>query len=154
MTSDRIEKVVVLRAPRPRVWRALTDSDEFGTWFGAQLAGPFAPGARVSGRITTPGYEHLMMELLVERVEPETLFSFRWHPGVPEPGVDYTSEPTTLVEFRLAEVTDGTRLTVVESGFDQISPERRADAFRMDDEGWAEQVQSIERYITANPDAG
>ncbi len=147
MNTDRIEKSVILSAPRARVWRALANADEFGTWFGARLAGAFAPGARLTGRITAPGYEHLTMELLVERVEPESLFTYRWHPYAVEPGADYASEPTTLVEFRLAEVEGGTRLTVVESGFDKIPLERRAEAFRMNDQGWTEQMRNVERHV-------
>src|SRR5512146_2414181 len=116
MTTDRIEKKIVLRAPRSRVWRAIASAEEFGTWFGMRLDGGFAPGARVTGRITTPGYETWKVELTVERVEPEQLLSWRWHP-YPQPGVDVTAEPTTLVEFRLVEVAGGTELTVVESGF-------------------------------------
>lgn len=153
MTTDRIEKRIILQASLSRVWRALTNADEFGTWFHVQLAGTFTPGARVTGRITEPGYEHLTMEIVVERVDPERLFSYRWHPYAVEPGVDYASEPMTLVEFRLAEVRGGTELTVVESGFDRIPLARRAEAFRMNDEGWTAQVGNIERYVAAQPDA-
>jgi uncharacterized protein YndB with AHSA1/START domain len=147
MSTDRIEKSVVLRAPRSRVWRAITNAGEFGSWFGARLEGGFAPGAQVKGRITIPGYEHVIMDITVERVEPERLFSYRWHPYAMEPGVDYSDEPTTLVEFRLEEVTGGTRLTVTESGFDRIPAARRAEAFRMNDQGWAGQLKNIERYV-------
>ncbi len=149
MTADRIEKKIVLRAPRSRVWHAIADAEQFGAWFGARLEGEFAPGARVEGRITSPGYEHVTMEMTVERVDPERLFSFRWHPYAVEPGVDYSNEPMTLVEFRLDEVAGGTELTVVESGFDRIPMTRRADALRMNDAGWAEQIKSIERYVAA-----
>jgi len=149
MTTDRIEKKIVLRAPRSRVWHAIADAEQFGAWFGARLEGEFAPGARIEGRITSPGYEHMTMEMTVERVDPERLFSYRWHPYAVEPGVDYSNEPTTLVEFRLDEVTGGTELTVVESGFDRIPVTRRADALRMNDAGWAEQIKSIERYVAA-----
>ena len=149
MSTDRIEKTIVLRAPRARVWRALSRSDEFGSWFGVALEGAFAPGARLTGRITAPGHEHLTMEITVERVDPERLLSYRWHPYAVEPGVDYTREPTTLVEFHLADVAEGTQLTVVESGFDLIPPERRATAFRMNEQGWAEQLTRIARYVAA-----
>jgi len=149
MTTDRIEKKIVLRAPRSRVWHAIADAEQFGAWFGARLEGEFAPGARIEGRITSPGYEHMTMEMTVERVDPERLFSYRWHPYAVEPGVDYSNEPTTLVEFRLDEVAGGTELTVVESGFDRIPVTRRADALRMNDAGWAEQIKSIERYVAA-----
>jgi uncharacterized protein YndB with AHSA1/START domain len=147
--TDRIEKTVVLRAPRSRVWRAIASPDEFGAWFGVKLEGSFAPGARVSGQITTPGYEHLTMDITVERVDPERLLSYHWHPYAVEPGVDYASEPTTLVEFRLEEVAGGTRLTVVESGFDRIPLARRAEAFRMNEGGWTEQLKNIERHVAA-----
>lgn len=149
MNTDRIEKSVFLRAPRSRVWRAIATAPEFGTWFGVKLEGAFAPGARVSGRITTPGYEHVIMEITIERVDPERLFSYRWHPHAVEPGVDYSGEPTTLVEFRLDEVAGGTKLTVIESGFDRIPALRRAEAFRMNDHGWAEQLRNIERHVAA-----
>ena len=148
MTStDRIEKKIVLRAPRARVWRAITDSQEFGTWFRAALDGPFVAGERVGGRITYPGYEHLRMDVLVEKIEPERLFSFRWRPNAIEPGADYAKEPTTLVEFRLEEVAEGTLLTIVESGFDALPAERRADAYRGNDEGWTEQLKNIEAHV-------
>jgi uncharacterized protein YndB with AHSA1/START domain len=149
MNTDRIEKKIVLRAPRSRVWRALADSEEFGSWFGAKLEGAFAPGATVKGRITHPGYEHLTFEITVERVDPERLLSYRWHPYAIDPDVDYSGEPTTLIEFRLEEVAGGTQLTVVESGFDQIPLARRAEAFRMNDQGWTQQLENIERHVTA-----
>jgi uncharacterized protein YndB with AHSA1/START domain len=146
-TTDRVEKQVVLRAPRSRVWRAITTAEEFGTWFGVKLTSAFMPGAKVLGKITTPGYDHLTMELAVERIDPETLFSYRWHPYAIDPKVDYSTEPTTLVEFRLEEVSEGTRLTIVESGFDRIPASRRSEAFRMNDEGWAGQTRNLERYV-------
>jgi uncharacterized protein YndB with AHSA1/START domain len=149
MSTDRIERSIVLRAPKSRVWRAITTVGEFGSWFGVKLEGELAPGARVSGRITIPGYEHVILEMTIERVDPERLFSYRWHPYAIEPNVDYGKEPTTLVEFRLEEVTGGTRLTVTESGFDRIPAARRAEAFRMNDEGWAGQIKNIERYVTS-----
>lgn len=149
MNTDRIEKSVFLRASISRVWRAIADAREFGAWFGVELEGTFAPGARVSGRITTAGYEHMTMEMTIERVEPERLFSYRWHPYAVEPGVDYSGEPTTLVEFRLEEAPGGTKLTVIESGFDRIPVSRRAEAYRMNDRGWAEQIKRIERHVAA-----
>jgi len=147
-STDRIEKEILLRATRQRVFRALTDAEEFGAWFGVKLAGRFAPGERIEGKITHPGYEHLTMQLTVERIEPERLFSYRWHPYAVDPKVDYSAEPTTLVEFRLEDAPGGTRLTVVESGFDQIPEARRAEAFRMNEGGWAAQMQNIERHVS------
>ena len=149
MPTDRIETSIVLNAPRSRVWRAIANAEEFGVWFRVKLEGAFTPGARVVGRITYPGYEHVIMEVWVERMDPERLFSYRWHPCAVEPGVDYSDEPTTLVEFRLDEVDGGTRLTVVESGFDRIPLARRDEAFRMNEGGWAEQVRNIEAYVAA-----
>lgn len=150
MSTDRIEKSIVLRAPKSRVWRAITTAGEFGSWFGAKLEGEFAPGARVSGRITIPGYEHVVLEMTIEQIDPERLFSYRWHPYAIEPNVDYSKEPATLVEFRLEEAPGGgTKLTVTESGFDRIPAERRAEAFRMNDQGWAGQIKNIERHVTA-----
>ena len=149
MSTDRIEKSIFLRAPRSRVWRAIATPEEFGAWFGVKLEGTFAPGARVSGRITIAGYENLPMEITIERIEPERLFSYRWHPYAIDPAVDYSGEPTTLVEFRLDEAAGGTQLTVTESGFDRIPAARRADAFRMNDHGWAGQLKNIERHVAA-----
>ena len=148
-SSDRIEKTVRLRAPVSRVWRALTDAEEFGTWFRVKLEGPFVAGTKVRGRITHPGYEHVTLEMFVEALEPERYFSYRWHPHAVDATVDYSEEPTTLVEFTLEETNDGTVLTIVESGFDRIPLARRAEAFRMNEGGWAEQARNIERYVTA-----
>jgi uncharacterized protein YndB with AHSA1/START domain len=147
-TTDRIERQIELKAPRSRVWRALTDAREFGAWFRVNLHGAFAPGERIRGKITYPGYEHLTMEVRVERMDAESLFSFRWHPNAVDPALDYSSEPTTLVEFRLEEVPAGTRLTVVESGFDALPASRRDEAFRMNGEGWTEQMKNIERHVS------
>lgn len=149
MSADRIEKKVVLGAPRSRVWRALTNAEQFGTWFGVKLEGGFTVGSRVQGRITIPGYEHVTMDITIVRLDPERTFSWRWHPYAVEPGVDYSKEPTTLVEFHLEEVAGGTRLTVVESGFEQIPPARRAKAFEMNEGGWAAQLENIARHVSA-----
>src|SRR5258706_8604143 len=130
MSSDRIEKKMLLRAPKKRIWRALSDSSEFGSWFGVKFDGPFAPGARMRGVVvpTTVDpevasaqkkYEGMPFEVTIEQMEPERLFSFRWHPYAVEPGVDYSAEPATLVVFALEEVEDGVMLTVTESGFDR-----------------------------------
>jgi uncharacterized protein YndB with AHSA1/START domain len=148
-TTDRIEKTILLGAPVKRVWRLLTDSKEFGQWFGVAMDGAFAPGKRVMGRITIKGYEDLPLEIIVEHMEPERAFSYRWHPYAIDPAVDYSHEPTTLVEFTLEAVAEGTRLTVVESGFDRIPAARRAEAFRMNTQGWAGQLKNIERHVSA-----
>lgn len=150
-TSDRIEKQVVLNAPRSRVWRALTDVREFGAWFGVALTTPFAPGAAVEGKLKSKAYEHVTLTFRVETMEPERRFSFRWHPYAIEAGVDYSSEPTTLVTFTLDEVPSGTQLTVVESGFDAIPASRRAKAFTSNSSGWTAQVENIRRYVEAAP---
>src|ERR1700730_8428704 len=133
--KDRIEKRIVLRAPCSRVWRAITNAEEFGAWFRVKLEGRFVEGATIRGKITHPGYEHLTMEVQVERIEPERYFAYRWHPYAIDPTVDYSLEPTTLVEFRLDEADGGTVLTIVESGFDRIPLARRAEAFRMNEQG-------------------
>lgn len=145
--TDRIEEKILLRVPRARVWRALTDTEEFGAWFGVKLAGAFAPGASVKGTITEKEYEGLRFELVVERIEPQRLFSWRWHPYAVDPDVDYSAEPLTLVVCELEEVADGTVLTLVESGFDRIPAARRAEAYRMHKEGWAAQMKAIEQYL-------
>jgi uncharacterized protein YndB with AHSA1/START domain len=145
--TDRIEKKILLRAPKARVWKALTDHQEFGAWFRVQLAGPFLVGKKVTGRVTYPGYEHLTFEARVERMDAEKLFSFRWHPAAVDPKVDYSKEPNTLVEFRLEEAPGGTQVTVVESGFDALPEQRRDDAFRMNSGGWDVQVDNIRRHV-------
>ncbi len=147
--TDRIEKTVMLRAPRARVWRALSDATEFGQWFGVVMAGPFVAGTTARGRLTHPDYQHLPFEMQIEQIEPERRLAFRWHPYAVEAGVDYSAEPTTLVEFVLDETAAGTRLTVVESGFDGLPLSRRATAFRMNDGGWTAQVGNIERHVAA-----
>ena len=147
-STDRIERKVVLRASRSRVWRAIATVEEFGAWFRVNLEGVFAEGATVRGRITHPGYEHVILEMQVERIEPERYFSYRWHPYAIDPAVDYSAEPTTLVEFTLQDTEGGTALTIVESGFDRIPLARRAEAFRMNDQGWAGEIKNIERYVS------
>jgi uncharacterized protein YndB with AHSA1/START domain len=147
MTTDRIEKTILLRAPRARVWRALADAREFGAWFLVKLESPFVPGATVRGQITHPGYEHVTMEVTVERMDAERLFSFRWRPYAIDPKVDYSAEPKTLVEFRLEDAEGGTRLTITESGFDAIPAGRRAEAYRMNDQGWTQQTENIRRHV-------
>jgi len=146
-STDRIEKRIEMNAPPARVWRALTDYEEFGEWFRVKLESPFVPGKSVRGRITYPGYEHLTMEVVVRRMEPERLFSFHWHPYAVDPKVDYSKEPPTLVEFRLEKTATGTSLFVTESGFESIPAARRAEAFRMNSGGWTEQLKNIEAYV-------
>jgi len=146
-STDRIEKEIVVRAPRSKVWRAITDFREFGEWFQAEMNDPFVPGGLSKGRITYPGYEHLTLELHVERMEPEGFFSWRWHPYAIDPQQDYSNEPTTLVVFELEEIPQGTRIRVTESGFDNIPLARRSEAFRRNSEGWAGQLQNIARYV-------
>jgi uncharacterized protein YndB with AHSA1/START domain len=145
--SDRIEKTIDLRAPIERVWRALTDHDEFGAWFRVKLEAPFAPGEISRGHITYPGHEHLVWEAVVVRMESPRLFSFTWHPYAVDPDVDYSQEPPTLVEFRLAPTGEGTRLTIIESGFDALPDHRRADCLRMNDRGWTEQARNIQAHV-------
>ncbi|MBS0447182.1 MAG: SRPBCC family protein [Proteobacteria bacterium] len=147
-STDRIEREVLLQAPLARVWRALSTAEEFGLWFGVALQGQvFAAGQTARGHITYPGYEHLVFEAQVERVEPERLLAFRWHPYAIDAGKDYSAEPTTLVVFELAEVHGGTLLRVVESGFDAIPAARRAEAYRMNSGGWEEQMRNIARHV-------
>jgi len=162
MATDRIEKTILLRAPLKRVWRALSDSTEFGSWFGMRFNAPFAPGATMSAVIvpTTVNqevakmqkpYEGIAFEIKIEQMQPERLFSFRWHPGAVEPGFDYSSEPTTVVVFTLQKVPNGVQLTVTESGFDQIPLARRAKAFSANEGGWTLVIGLIEEYLANNP---
>ena len=146
-STDRIEKNVVLRAPRSRVWRAITDAKEFGEWFRMKLDGEIVQGTKLNGKMTHPGYEHLSVEMLIEQVEPERYFSYRWHPYALDAAVDYSVEPMTLVEFILKETESGTAVTIVESGFDRIPLARRAEAFRMNDGGWTGQVKNLAKYV-------
>ncbi len=149
--TDRIEREVLLKSPRSRVWRALSDAEEFGQWFGVRFAGQrFTPGQVTRGQITYPGYEHVTMEVQVQRVEPEHLLSFHWHPYAIQPGVDFSHEPPTLVEFTLHDAPGGgTRVKVVESGFDRIPAARRDEAFRMNAGGWTAQMANIQRHVDA-----
>ncbi len=149
-STDRIEKRVELKASVARVWRALTDYQQFGQWFGVNLQQPFRTGEPTRGNITHPGYEHLVMEVVVEKMESERLFSFRWHPTAVDPDRDYTKDPATLVEFKLTAVGDGTLLVVTESGFDALPAALRDEAFRRNEGGWTEQMKNIETYVTNN----
>jgi len=156
--TDTIRKEILLRASRGRVWRALSDSAEFGHWFGMKFESPFTAGATVRGTIqpTTvdpdvgkaqESHRGIAFELFIERIEPQRLFAFRWHPGAVEPGIDYSKEPTTLVTFELADAAEGVLLTVTESGFDSIPLERRARAFSANEQGWGMMVKVIARYV-------
>jgi uncharacterized protein YndB with AHSA1/START domain len=158
-STDRIEKTIMLRAPRSRVWRALTDAQEFGHWFGVTFDRPFTLGELQRGTITATKvdpeiakaqqpYIGMPFEMTIERLDAERLFTFRWHPYAVEPGVDYSSEPMTLVSFALEDAGSGTLLTVTESGFDRIPLARRAQAFTANAEGWAMMVSIIEKYVT------
>lgn len=155
---DRIEKRMILRAPRERVWRAISEAQQFGSWFGVEFDREFAAGTRIVGRIAPTKvdaevaklqqpYAGFPFEFHIERIEPPTLFSFRWHPNAVDRSVDYSPEPMTLVEFRLEEVPQGTLLTITESGFDRIPLERRAKAFTSNEGGWAHQLRLIEKYL-------
>ena len=149
--ENRIEKQIELKAPISRVWRALTDYREFGGWFRVNLEGPFTPSKTSRGRVTYPGYEHLNFELMVQKIEPERFFSYTWHPYAVDPEVDYSAEKPTLVEFRLEKTAGGTLLTVTESGFEAIPANRRAEAFRRNEGGWAIQIENIQKYVAENP---
>ena len=145
--SDRIEKTIELTAPLSRVWRALTDHREFGAWFRVNLDQPFVAGQASSGHMTIPGYEHVRWQATIQKVEPERLFSFTWHPYAVDPDADYSGETPTLVEFTLEKTATGTLLKVMESGFDKVPAGRRAEAFRMNNQGWTQQVQNIAKHL-------
>ncbi|MDQ2768835.1 MAG: SRPBCC family protein [Gemmatimonadota bacterium] len=150
-STDRIEKQIVLDATQSRVWRAVTDYREFNAWFGVAFTTPFKVGGKSSGNITIKGYDHMVMDAWVEKIEPETFFSFRWHPNATDANVDYSKDPTTLVSFTLEKVKEGTKLTIVETGFDSLPEWRRATAFKSNDSGWASQTKRIAEFIRANP---
>lgn len=156
--TDRIRKQTLLKAPLERVWRAISDAKQFGTWFGVEFDGAFAAGARITGRIVPTQvdadiakmqepYSGTAFEVIIDRIEPMRLFSLRWHPYAVEPGVDYSKEPTTLVVFELEPVDGGTMLTLTESGYDKIPLARRAEAFKSNDQGWEEQMKLIAKYL-------
>lgn len=145
--SDRIEKVIELKAPVEKVWHALADHEQFGTWFRVKLDGPFAAGEVSRGHMTYPGYEHLAWEARIVAMEEPRLFAFTWHPYAVDPDKDYSGETPTLVEFRLEPIDGGTRLTVIESGFGSIPEERREEAMRMNEGGWTQQVQNIRNHV-------
>lgn len=147
--NDRIEKSIVLKAPVGRVWRAITDPRQFGQWFRVRIDDPFVPGKVARGKITYPGYEHLTWEVIVQTIEPERYFSFLWHPYAVDQTRDYAAEPHTLVEFFLDGHPDGTMLRIIESGFDKLPPERRDEAFRMNDGGWSAQIENVSTYLRA-----
>jgi uncharacterized protein YndB with AHSA1/START domain len=150
-STDRIERKILLKVPRTRVWQVLTNAEEFGRWFCVHLEGKsFAVGKPIRGQVAYPGYEHITWEVWIERLEPERLFSWRWHPAAVDAGIDYSKEPTTLVVFELQDADGGTLLSVTESGFDQVPVERRFSAFRMNSEGWEEQMANIEKYVSAH----
>ena len=145
--TDRIQKRALLRAPVERVWRALTTAKEFGEWFRLALDGEFSEGRPIRGKVLVAGFEHMVAELFIERIEPQRYFSYRWHPAAIEPNVDYSAEPTTLVELELRAVEGGTELTITESGFDAIPAARRAEAFRLNEGGWSAQTENIRAYV-------
>ena len=146
-TTDQIRKDVFLRAPRSRVWQALSDATRFGEWFGVRFEGPFRAGERVRGQMTKGDCSSTTFDIWIDAIEPETRFSFRWHPHAVDPDVDYSHEPTTLVEFQLADEGEGTALTLIESGFDAIPESRRAKAFGMNDGGWTHQAKALQEYV-------
>lgn len=150
-STDCIEKKAVLKAPRSRVWRAITTAEQFGAWFKVDLkpSQEFKVGAHVRAPVSYPGYEHLMWEIDIVAMEPERLFSFRWHPHAIDTKHDYSQEATTLVTFTLDETPEGTLLTVTESGFDAIPEWRRDTAFRGNADGWAQQLVNVDRYVAS-----
>jgi uncharacterized protein YndB with AHSA1/START domain len=148
---DRVEKSVQLKAPLSRVWRALTDYNEFGAWFRVQLDGPFKAGEVATGKVLHPGFEQLTWRATIQAIDPEQYFAFTWHPYAVDPAVDYSSETPTLVEFHLEKTATGTLLTITESGFSDIPEERRNEAFLRNSEGWAIQMKNIEEYVAQHP---
>ena len=147
-STDNIERKVLIKGTRARVWRALSNAAEFGDWFGVDFKGKtFIAGQPIQGKVTYPGYEHVMMEVLIERMVPERLLSWRWHPAALDPAVDYSAEPKTLVVFELEEVEGGVMLSVVESGLDKIPLDRRATVFRLNSSGWDQQMENIKKHV-------
>lgn len=147
ISTDRIDKELQLNAPASRVWRALSDSAEFGAWFGVDLEGPFQVGEIIRGQITHPGCEQMIFEARVEQMAVDSYFAFRWHPHTIEAGVDRWTLPSTLVEFRLEASGAGTLLRISESGFDGIAEEHREISFTRNEGGWIQQVDSIKKHV-------
>lgn len=145
--TDTIEKTIDIAAPIERVWRALTNHEEFGRWFGVEIDAPFVVGEPSRGHITYPGYEHVQWDATIERIEPPRRFAYRWHPYAIDTANDYSSEPRTLVEFTLEPIASGTRLTVIETGFGALPAHRHADCLRMNDSGWSEQMANIKTHV-------
>ncbi len=145
--ENRIERSIELKAPLSKVWKAITDHKEFGQWFGCQFDGPFVVGKTIPGKLNFPDFDHMQWAVDVKKMEPERLFSFTWHPYPADPAIDYTKETPTLVEFKLKSIPGGTLLTVIESGFENIPANRRLEAFRMDTEGWIEQLENVAKYV-------
>lgn len=145
--TDRIDTRIDVKAPRARVWRALADAKEFGTWFGIALDGAIVPGATVHGVMTRPNGEQLKVNFVIDQVQPEHYFSYRWRPYAFDPAIDYSAEPMTLVEFRLEEAPGGTVVHIAESGFDGIPLFRRAEAFAKHSEGWKSQSAKLAKYV-------
>jgi uncharacterized protein YndB with AHSA1/START domain len=162
MSTDRIEKKILLHAPLRRVWQAFANSSEFGAWFGLKFDGPFTPGAEMRAVLVGTKanaevakahekYVGLKLEITIVKMEPERLFSFRWHPNAIERDVDYSKEPTTLVEFTLQETAEGVLVTVTESGFENIPLARRATAFTANTQGWSMMINMIGDYLAQRP---
>lgn len=148
--AEHIVKVVELRAPVSRVWRALSDHREFGQWFRVKLDGPFMPGALSTGKMTYPGYEHYPWLAVVERIEHERLLAFRWHDFDEKSGVEVAEQATTLVEFELEPIPGGTRLTITESGFEALPDHRRLEVLRGNTDGWNIQADNIAAHVTTS----
>lgn len=157
-TTDRIEKRIFLRAPQEKVWQAISDAEQFGNWFGIEFDSGFSRETEVTGRIKPTSVDPALAKMqenyrgkpvafVVERIEPMSLFSFRWHPFANDESIDYSKEPATLVVFTLEPAEGGTMLTIVESGFNDIPIARRADAFEANEKGWGMQLQLIEKYL-------
>jgi uncharacterized protein YndB with AHSA1/START domain len=163
MEADRIEKKILLAAPRGRVWRAVSEAERFGYWFGAVFDGPFVAGARLRARITPTRvdpqvalmqapYAGATFDFLVERIEAPSCIAFGWHPFAVLPGIDYDSEPPTQIVFALEEAPGGTQLTITESGFERLPQQRRMAAYAANDGGWAMQTRLIEKYLALDGD--
>jgi uncharacterized protein YndB with AHSA1/START domain len=150
MTEDRVEKTIELRAPRSRVWRAISNGKELGAWFGLgmplELVGDFVPGAQISGTWIIDGREVKEPFCTIEHVEPERALVFRWVPYEVPPGEDHAKHPTTRIEFRLEDIANGTRLTVVESGFSRLPADKQYKR-RENGDGWALQLHAIAQHV-------
>jgi uncharacterized protein YndB with AHSA1/START domain len=131
------------------VWRALTTAADLAAWFQVGIEGDITPGAEIWMTSKYPGHQGQRFAVKVTEMTPPRRFAWQWHPGAVDPAVDYSREPWTTVTFTLEPSGRGTRLTVSETGFNEISLARRAKVYQDNNQGWAEVLVWIQKYVEA-----